>query len=380
MARSQGLHRDGVILRLKPFDTEMRRRLWWYISTLDNRLSEILGLESTMNLSEDTILPSNLDDGDISPDMITPASEHVGTSDMTFSLVKYEITRFQQENDPRLESRSDLPPLSSSDKVSSLEKLLEEKYIRFCDPVVPVQLLTTVVMRSSICRFKQMLLRRQSYASNLELSDSSLQQQIYKNILNLSTRVISYDSFIHRDPSLSGFFWHTDFYFSWGSPIFILKILASVQSVPDWDSDMLAAWAQIEEMHRLHPEFLTPDSQRSEHRVVADLTLNAWNAREEFLISNNCTSSISRVPLQIPAVVDKLRQHQKKDRSKSCHINLHDLQQQRKVGNMMDCETEINNDSLPRHVDFYPANSPSFEFNILDTPLEDMSWSGWDIY
>lgn len=34
MAHSLGIHRDGLQFGLSPFDTEMRRRLWWQICTL----------------------------------------------------------------------------------------------------------------------------------------------------------------------------------------------------------------------------------------------------------------------------------------------------------------------------------------------------------
>ena len=34
MAHSTGIHRDGLQFGLPPFDTEMRRRLWWQVCTL----------------------------------------------------------------------------------------------------------------------------------------------------------------------------------------------------------------------------------------------------------------------------------------------------------------------------------------------------------
>src|SRR5690242_19811923 len=101
MAQSQGLHRDGTALGLSAFETEMRRRLWWYIVTLDERLTELAGSESSSFRFTDTALPSNVNDADLEPDMPKLPRERTGASEMTFCLVKYEIARFMRENDPR---------------------------------------------------------------------------------------------------------------------------------------------------------------------------------------------------------------------------------------------------------------------------------------
>lgn len=42
IAETMGVHRDGTFLGLKPFKTEMRRRLWWHICILDLRSSELM--------------------------------------------------------------------------------------------------------------------------------------------------------------------------------------------------------------------------------------------------------------------------------------------------------------------------------------------------
>lgn len=40
LAQSLGMHRDGSLFKLSPFDAEMRRRLWWGICILDTPASE----------------------------------------------------------------------------------------------------------------------------------------------------------------------------------------------------------------------------------------------------------------------------------------------------------------------------------------------------
>ncbi len=44
IAQGMGLERDGVSLGLPPFETEIRRRIWWLLKTHDFRTAELCGL------------------------------------------------------------------------------------------------------------------------------------------------------------------------------------------------------------------------------------------------------------------------------------------------------------------------------------------------
>lgn len=319
IAQAHGLHRDGVSLGLPPFEVELRRRLWWYVVSLDARVTEIMGCESTLPRSADTSLPSNINDRDLEPGMPTPATERPGASDMMFCLVKYETVRFLLQCDPRVNSDADSQPLLPSNKadapvkaglhrsksftVSDLESYLEDKALRFCDPVTPLHLLTTAIARSSICRLRQMAHRGRSRATNQRHFNPDAEYTNNKRILITATRTISYDNLIHSSPSLSGFLWHVDYYFSWGSAIFILNFLASARNPAQWDEDMHAAWTNIEKMLVHHPEFSSSETDKPEHLIIAELTLKAWNAREAAFVSEGTTPQMQ----QIPAVIAQLQ-------------------------------------------------------------------------
>ena len=88
-ATSLGIHRDGEQFGLDPFTTELRRRLWWQICTLDVRASEDQGTEpSIVDAAFDTKLPRNINDTDIWPGMTGIPEERVGFTDMSFVLVR----------------------------------------------------------------------------------------------------------------------------------------------------------------------------------------------------------------------------------------------------------------------------------------------------
>ncbi|KAF4341533.1 hypothetical protein FBEOM_4578 [Fusarium beomiforme] len=95
VAQSLGLHKDGTKLSLSPFDSELRRRLWWHIITRDSRSGEDYGLEDPNNLisTSDVKLPLNVYDADIYPEMEAMPAEKPGWTDMTFSLTNIDLAK-----------------------------------------------------------------------------------------------------------------------------------------------------------------------------------------------------------------------------------------------------------------------------------------------
>lgn len=93
-ARKIGLHRDGTKLGLKPFEIEMRRRLWWHLCLLDMRTSEDQGTSpELLDVSSNVCLPLNINDDDISPTCSGPIRESIGVTEMTFANIRYEAIR-----------------------------------------------------------------------------------------------------------------------------------------------------------------------------------------------------------------------------------------------------------------------------------------------
>lgn len=144
LARALGVHRDGINFNLSPFETEMRRRLWWNLIILDLRSSEDHGTEASLlsDRGTDTQLPTNIDDDDISPDMLQwPEPREAGT-EMTHCLVKFELMRAF----PRLNQITEQSyPGSTREEIFELkEKVIDEcfqtveqKYLQFCDTSIP---------------------------------------------------------------------------------------------------------------------------------------------------------------------------------------------------------------------------------------------------
>ncbi|WXC41116.1 hypothetical protein QX201_000932 [Fusarium graminearum] len=93
LAQGMGLHRDGSHFGLSPFETEMRRRLWWSLLLLDLRSADELGTDLIIT-DYDTQMPSNINDADIKPDLAEAPEPREGHSDCAVAIVRFEIAGF----------------------------------------------------------------------------------------------------------------------------------------------------------------------------------------------------------------------------------------------------------------------------------------------
>lgn len=141
-AYAQGLHRDPSNFNLDPFDTEMRRRLWWHISLQDARAAEDHG--SDPNFHEhlyDTRLPLNINDDEIWPGMTETPQEHQGATDMTFCLLRFELVNMQRKMKVMASRENeDDAKRTIKEKENLIDRAhqhMQEKYFRHCDPNNP---------------------------------------------------------------------------------------------------------------------------------------------------------------------------------------------------------------------------------------------------
>lgn len=142
-AQSQGLHRDPTNFKIPPFETEMRRRLWWHIYLQDVRAAEDYGADpSAHQFFYDTKMPLNVNDDDIWPEMTDAPIEQNGASDMTFCLVRFELANMQRKI--RILVSTERDDNERKESIKAKEKLIDaeharmqETYFRYCDPSSP---------------------------------------------------------------------------------------------------------------------------------------------------------------------------------------------------------------------------------------------------
>nr|XP_001398851.2 Zn(II)2Cys6 transcription factor [Aspergillus niger CBS 513.88] len=154
LAQGLGLHRDGTNFGLKPYETEIRRRLWWHICLLDIRAAEDHGSDAQIHERlYDTRLPLNINDDDITPDMKEPPKERVGWTEMTFCLIRCDITvavrrvSYTCPNGHFVPATRQLNPDNCSKMIRAINDRIEDRYIKHCDMNVPIQWVCATIGR-----------------------------------------------------------------------------------------------------------------------------------------------------------------------------------------------------------------------------------------
>lgn len=146
IAQDLNLHRDGQATGFSPFDTEIRRRLWWQISVLDIRACEDRGSFPLIdhNLCS-TKVPLNINDDDIYPDMRTPPPERIGCTDLSFSRLCQEASivapRFFSPVPASVDDdeKRDRWQAEIQQGVEDFKETLHSKFVVHCNHAIPIQ-------------------------------------------------------------------------------------------------------------------------------------------------------------------------------------------------------------------------------------------------
>lgn len=164
IAQSIGIHCNGERLGLSPFESELRRRLWWHFMTRDGRAGEDYGLQSTTNCFEspDTKLPLNVEDTDLYPDMTELPPPRNGFTAMTLSLCQTDIVTASHRL-AALAASSTLPPDEVRQQIIDEMKASVEERLKYCNNSIPRQRHTIWIARYVMRKID--LVTRQQWAS-----------------------------------------------------------------------------------------------------------------------------------------------------------------------------------------------------------------------
>lgn len=305
VAQGMGLHRDGTLLGVSPFETEIRRRLWWQIAILDFRSAELSGSGRFADFGlSDTQPPSNVNDADIHPDMTSPPVPHTRPTEMIACLLRCEFGQFwkeklMQKTNMRFENLRLASPwttaLSERDaQIDEIEQRLEEKFLRYCDPSIPVQFMAIIIGRAAINSMRLMAHHPRKYRNPEEVSAS---ERDY--MFDISIKLLESDNLAHASKGLRRFMWHSNVYFMWQALICLLDELRTRTLGDDVDR----AWQQVDEVFHHHANFVT-DNKKPLHVAVGSLCLKAYSAREAAL--RKSTNGV--YPKRVPEYIRLLRE------------------------------------------------------------------------
>ena len=306
IAEGMGMRLDGTLLGLSPFETEIRRRIWWQLRMFDFRAAELSGQAKFRDhiLDETTPKrPANVNDSDLYPSMPQAPEESTLPTKMTWSVFRAELATFAASQKVSMQKQG-MPEFASEeyaamdnikikdDFIKKMEDMLEAKYLRFCDPSQPLQLLLLLAGRSAtkIIRFMAHHPRRWASMDHVPASEKWM---VWDTVVQL----LEHYNMMRSSPQIRHFAWNAPYYIPWHA---IIHVLDTLRADP-LHLNAARAWRLIDTLYESNSELLL-STKRSMSMAVGNLCLKAFNARVAALAAENSN------PPQSPRYISQLRE------------------------------------------------------------------------
>ncbi|KAJ5999329.1 hypothetical protein N7451_007139 [Penicillium sp. IBT 35674x] len=270
-----GLHQDGEKLGLPPFEVELRRRLFYQVFPHDCRVSQFAGIDFvSLPDAWDTKPPLNINDNQIWPGMTIKPTEQNGATDMIFCLSRIYVGKSIACSGKPINSGAQwtFRDNHEADKyISGVESEVEEMFIRYCDIISPLHLLTVGLARSGI-----MAMRLKIRLSKIK--DQTATDEDRKNVFVLAQKILDTDAALHVTAIVNRFQWHIKPFFFWGtrdSFIFVLTTLSKRRHLLS-PEEIGTAWKSVTQIYHHHDELF--ESKQALNVALRRLSLEAWEA------------------------------------------------------------------------------------------------------
>lgn len=278
LAYRMGLHRDGAQFNLSPFEVEERRRLWWTLAGFDRRIGEMTGSTITaISNGGDCKLPLNINDADLHLDAKDPPKPHAGATEMIFALPRLEFSKapgsdkmksvLSEANPQAVTNLADHRLLNY---LQRYETYLEDTYLKYCDPKVPLHFFSLMMSRGTISKLKVLA----GFFKVALSTPAPLSQAEKEELFIESIKMIEYDSMIQANESLKGYLWYTNMHFPFPGYVCLIKELRHRTTGELCER----GWQTMFENHELRK--MTTRLRSPMHIALNQLFVKAWDARE----------------------------------------------------------------------------------------------------
>lgn len=304
---------DGTLLGLSPFEAEIHRRIWWQLKMHDFRAAELAGQAKLRSFDLDETTPkqpANVNDSDLYPGMPQAPAESTRPTEMIWVKFKWDIASFAATQEVQMrklgkavftsEEYPAMDDLQIKDGfIKRFEDMIETKYLRFCDPSQPLQLMTLLGGRTAtnLVRFLAHHPRRWA---NLDQVSASEQQLVWSIVLQLLEQYNMKQSSLQ----LRRFAWSVPYFIQWHAVIHVLDTLRA----DPLHRDAVKAWRFIDSMYTNNSEMLL-STNRPIFVAVGNLCLKAFSARATALSEENRN-------LSEPPYIPKLREQRRAAKAK----------------------------------------------------------------
>lgn len=301
-----GLHRDGTFLGLSPFETEMRRRLWWHLAHIDFRTADVMGTKPSPEIwGGDTQKPTNVEDSELHPDMTEIPPERNGITPISLTLIKCEIIESlckcttTQPTDLRWEMlyNSGISMAKKDSIIKEVEDHLEKKYMRYCDPSNSFHTFISIMMRSAVCKMRLFAHNLRQFA---HLSAKASQKDHDIAFYN-AMKLLEYANLVQGGHmGLDKFLWQLGTSYCWNTMLYLLIEVRSRKTGPEIDK----AWQLIGVVFSRLPQVME-EFFGSVYVALGKWTLEVWDSYVE-------ASKEEGLPEPVPpAYINSIREWQR---------------------------------------------------------------------
>jgi hypothetical protein len=198
-AVSMKLHLDDSKFgNISPFDTQIRRRLWWQICLIDSKSdnSQLFAFKLSESMFE-TEKPTNTDDANLDPTMSQVPLHSQGWSDMSVFLLRCEIWTLSRQF-------QSIPDINQKREVfKRKENRIYETYLSHLDTTQPIQAFMGTNVRLFLTKLNLILLPKPHSTNNRQSHEPA---QVHK-IFSFCLAVIDYTFALQNEPRWSGWRW-----------------------------------------------------------------------------------------------------------------------------------------------------------------------------
>ncbi|KAI0874463.1 fungal-specific transcription factor domain-containing protein [Hypoxylon argillaceum] len=307
-----GLQRDGAEFGFSPFEVEERRRLWWNLAGFDRRIGEMCGSTITaISTGGNCRLPLNINDADLNAHAKDPPPPHSGATEMIFALTRLEFAKAPGNDKMKAQLSAANPQAVTnladhrlSSYLDQFAHYMDETYLKYCDPKIPIHYMTLLMTQASICKMRV----HSGFFRVAIMAPSQLPAAESEALLIEAIRMIEYDSLMQAHERLKGFIWYTKMYFPFPAYVCLLSELRHRTT-----GDLCErAWETIFE-HAERRKMMTT-TRTPLHLAFSALFVRAWDAREAAEAANGRTLAPPRL-ITLMRQIDAQRPKKAKDKT-----------------------------------------------------------------
>ena len=315
IAQRIGIHSESAMAKSTAFEAEMGRRLWWSLVLFDARIGEMAAGSkiATLTPTWDCKIPLNVNDSDFRPEM-KEAPQVQGTStDALFAVVRSELGDFVRHTLCHLDFTSPaLKPLVKNahhdsmpegSELVGLEKLIEDKYLKYCNPENPLHFMTIWTTRGYLAKCR--LMEHHANHSNPSVHQAEIQRAA---AISYALKSLECDTKIMTSPLTKGFLWLAQFHFPF--PAYI-QIIQHMKRRP-FSDQAEQAWEVMSDNYEARFGSLPLEDDNPFFRIFTNIALQAWEAREIRFQRSGESFVTPRIILSIRHKLSQLAQNSQK--------------------------------------------------------------------